>query len=76
MPSPTALEQSGLPVTALTLERSTGGRSQLYRATLDDGTPAFVKVYARDSRDADLLYRGYRLLVLREPGDDMSRSVP
>ena len=66
-----ALEQSGLPVTALTLQRSTGGRSQLYRATLDDGMPAFVKVYARDSRDADRLYRGYRLLVLREPGDDM-----
>ncbi len=67
----TALEQSGLPVTALTLQRSTGGRSQLYRATLGDGTNAFVKVYARDSRDADRLYRGYRLLVLREPGDDM-----
>ena len=32
-----ALEQSGLPVTALTLQRSTGGRSQLYRATLGDG---------------------------------------
>jgi glycosyltransferase 2 family protein len=66
-----ALEQSGLPVTALTLQRSTGGRSQLYRARLGDGTLAFVKVYARDSRDADRLYRGYRMLVLREPGDDM-----
>jgi glycosyltransferase 2 family protein len=66
-----ALEQSGLPVTALNLERSTGGRSQLYRARLDDGTPAFVKVYARDSRDADRLYRSYRLLVLREPNDDL-----
>ena len=66
-----ALAHSGLPVKALTLERSTGGRSQLYRATLGDGTPVFVKVYAYDSRDADRLYRGYRLLVLREPGDDM-----
>jgi glycosyltransferase 2 family protein len=66
-----ALNRSGLPVAVLTLQRSTGGRSQLYRATLADGTKAFVKVYARDSRDADRLYRGYRLLVLREPGDDM-----
>ena len=65
-----ALEQAGLSVTALTLERATGGRSQLYRAVLQDGTSAFVKVYARDSRDADLLYRGYRGLLLRDPGDD------
>ena len=30
----------------------------------------FVKVYAQDSRDADLLYRGYRALLLRDPGDE------
>jgi glycosyltransferase 2 family protein len=65
-----ALEQSGLPVTGLTLERATGGRSQLYRAALPDGTSAFVKVYARDSRDADLLYRSYRTLLLRDAGDE------
>ena len=57
-------------MTSLTLERATGGRSQLYRAALRDGTSAFVKVYARDSRDADLLYRGYRTLLLRDPGDE------
>ena len=50
----------GLEVTDLTLERAVGGRSQLYRAALVDGTTVFVKVYGRDSRDADLLYRGYR----------------
>ena len=76
----TALERSGLPVTALTLERATGGRAQLYRATLGDGSSAFVKVYGRDSRDADLLYRSYRMLVLRDPGDEwlgasMERAV-
>jgi glycosyltransferase 2 family protein len=65
-----ALGRSGLPVAALTLERATGGRSQLYRAALHDGTSAFVKVYARDSRDADLLYRGYRTVLLRDPGDE------
>ena len=34
------------------------------------GDRAFVKVYARDSRDADLLYRGYRTALLRGPNDD------
>jgi glycosyltransferase 2 family protein len=74
-PSPQAiadgLRRCDLGVTALTLERAVGGRSQLYRATLADGTTTFVKVYARDSRDADLLYRGYRNAVLRDPGDDL-----
>jgi undecaprenyl-diphosphatase len=74
-PSPQAvadgLRRCDLDVTALTLERAVGGRSQLYRATLADGSTTFVKVYARDSRDADLLYRGYRTAVLRDPGDDL-----
>jgi undecaprenyl-diphosphatase len=65
-----ALQQAGLDVTALDLLRVVGGRSQVYRATLGDQTSTFVKVYARDSRDADVLYRGYRLLLLREPGDE------
>jgi glycosyltransferase 2 family protein len=64
------LRRSGLDVVALALERAVGGRSQLYRASLADGATVFVKVYARDSRDADLLFRGYRAAVLRDPGDD------
>ena len=36
---------------------------------------AFLKVYAQDSRDADLLYRGYRTLLLRDPGDDRRLAV-
>jgi undecaprenyl-diphosphatase len=75
-----ALERGGLPLAALTLERAIGGRAQLYRAALRDGTSAFVKVYSRDSRDADLLYRSYRMLLLRDPGDEwlgasMERAV-
>jgi undecaprenyl-diphosphatase len=73
-PSPQAvadgLRNAGLDVTGLTLERAVGGRAQLYRAALADTTSAYVKVYARDSRDADLLYRGYRTLTLRDPGDE------
>ena len=60
---------AGLDVVGLTLHRAEGGRSQLYRAAKADGTTVFVKVYGRDSRDADLLYRGYRTAVLRGPND-------
>ena len=60
-----ALRAGGLAVDELALERADGGRAQLYTAALDGGDRAFVKVYARDSRDADLLYRGYRTALLQ-----------
>ncbi len=65
-----SLREAGLPVTALTLQVAPTGRAQRYVATMTDGPPLFVKVYAQDARDADLLYRGYRTLVLRGPGDE------
>ena len=37
---------------------------------VDNGDRAFVKVYARDSRDADLLYRSYRTVMLRQSTED------
>ncbi len=64
-----ALQAAGLDVADLTLERAEGGRSQLYTIDAVGDGRSFVKVYARDSRDADLLYRGYRRLLLRAPGD-------
>jgi undecaprenyl-diphosphatase len=71
-PSPAAiaaaLSASGIDVTGLELRRAIGGRSQLYRATAPGGG-VFLKVYGHDSRDADLLYRSYRTLVLRESED-------
>ena len=57
---------AGLPVAEMSLERAVGGRSQLYRTSSADGARCFVKVYAQDSRDADLLYRGYRTVLLRD----------
>lgn len=66
-----ALRQAGIDAVQLTLLRAVGGRSQLYRAESLDGDTTFVKVYSQDSRDADLLYRAYRMLLLREPGDGM-----
>ena len=66
----TRCARGGLAVDDLALERADGGRAQLYTAALVGGDRAFVKVYARDSRDADLLYRGYRTALLRGPNDD------
>ena len=60
---------------SLELERAIGGRAQLYRAGLADGGTCFVKVYCQDSRDADLLYRGYRTLLLREAGGRRAPSL-
>jgi undecaprenyl-diphosphatase len=64
-----ALEDAGLGPVELSIERAEGGRAQLYRGQAN-GRRLFVKVYAQDSRDADLLYRGYRALLFRGPSDD------
>ena len=58
--------------TSATCARARRRRSgaALPRGRLANGRRAFVKVYAQDSRDADLLYRGYRTLLLRGPNDD------
>jgi undecaprenyl-diphosphatase len=60
-----AMQAGGVDVRELSLERAEGGRAQLYVAHRPDETPIFVKVFAADSRDADLLYRGYRRSLLR-----------
>lgn len=62
-------------VVDLRLVRAEGGRTQLYEATLaapapTEATGVFIKVFSRDSRDADLLYRWFRTLVMRGPNDD------
>ena len=62
----TALGAAGVELRALQVERAAGGRAQLYRASTTDG-PRFLKVYGNDTRDADLLYRTYRTLLLRDP---------
>jgi undecaprenyl-diphosphatase len=73
-PSPaavrTSLRDAGVDVGALTLEAAPEGRAQRYSATTSDGEALFLKVYAQDARDADLLYRGYRSLLLRGPTDE------
>ena len=52
---------------------SSSGPKAVARSCTSPTRPAvarvFVKVFGRDSRDADLLYRGYRTLLLRGPND-------
>ena len=64
-----ALARAGITVTELALLRADSGRALLYRATTAEGPDLFLKVYERDSRDADVLYRGYRTVQLRDPGE-------
>ena len=71
-----SLRGAGLPVSGLALRRAEGGRSQHYVAEQPGGRTAFVKVYDEDSRDADLLYRAYRTLLLRSPDDDRPPVSP
>ena len=63
------LRDAGIAVSRLTLRRAEGGRAQLYEVEEADGRRLFVKVYDRDSRDADLLYRGYRTALYRGPNE-------
>jgi undecaprenyl-diphosphatase len=65
-----ALQDAGIDVSHLTLRRAEGGRAQLYDVEEPGGRRLFVKVYDRDSRDADLLYRGYRTALYRGPNED------
>ena len=64
------LRDAGIDVARLTLRRAEGGRAQLYEVEEADGRRLFVKVYDRDSRDADLLYRGYRTALYRGPNEE------
>jgi uncharacterized protein (TIRG00374 family) len=64
------LEDAGLPLRDLTVARATGGRSQIHDVTLLDGSALVAKVYGRDGRDADLLYRAYRAVAFRGLEDE------
>jgi uncharacterized protein (TIRG00374 family) len=64
-----ALASAGLPVTGVEPALVEAKGSRPFTATAKDGKPLFVKAYGSDQRDADLLYRAYRFIRLREVGD-------
>jgi glycosyltransferase 2 family protein len=64
-----ALLSAGLPVAHVTPAAVEAKGSRPFFAATGDGEPLFVKVLGSDQRDADLLYRAYRFIRLREVGD-------
>jgi undecaprenyl-diphosphatase len=64
-----ALAAAGLPVTRVEPAPVEAKGSRPFTAAAADGEPLFIKVLGSDQRDADLLYRAYRFIRLREVGD-------
>ena len=64
-----ALATAGLPVAHVEPAPVEAKGSRPFVAAAGDGEPLFIKVLGSDQRDADLLYRGYRFIRLREVGD-------
>src|SRR5881394_1070438 len=68
-PIAAALGSAGLPVTRVEPAAVEAKGSRPFTADADDGEPLFIKVLGSDQRDADLLYRAYRFIRLRDIGD-------
>jgi uncharacterized membrane protein YbhN (UPF0104 family) len=64
-----ALRAGGVPVDQVTGPLVTAKGSRPFEAVSGDGRALFVKVFGSDQRDADLLYRAYRAVRLRNVGD-------
>jgi len=64
-----ALRDAGLPVTSVRPAEVEAKGSRKFTALSADGRRLFVKALGSDQRDADLLYRAYRAVRLRNVGD-------
>jgi undecaprenyl-diphosphatase len=64
-----ALRSAGLPVRSVLPASVETKGSRPFVAVTDDGRPLFIKAIGADQRDADLLYRAYRIARLRDVGD-------
>jgi uncharacterized protein (TIRG00374 family) len=64
-----ALGAAGLPVARVDPAAVEAKGSRPFTAVAQDGSPLFIKVLGSDQRDADLLYRAYRFVRLRDIGD-------
>jgi len=65
-----ALDNAGLTVSEVHVASVDARGSTPYFATLEDGSGLFVKVLGAQERAADLMFRVYRFLRLRDVGDD------
>jgi len=64
-----ALRAAGLPVESVRPAEVGGKGSRKFTAVAADGRRLFIKALGSDQRDADLLYRAYRAVRLRNVGD-------
>ena len=64
-----ALRDAGLPVESVRPAELEAKGSRPFAAAAADGRRLFVKALSSDQRDADLLYRAYRAVRLRNVGD-------
>jgi undecaprenyl-diphosphatase len=64
-----ALRDAGLPVGSVRPAEVESKGSRPFAAVTADGRRLFVKALGSDQRDADLLYRAYRAVRLRNVGD-------
>jgi uncharacterized protein (TIRG00374 family) len=64
-----ALQAGGFPVVSANLAEAGGKGSRPFVVADAEGRRFFVKVLGQDQRDADLLYRAYRYVRLRDVGD-------
>jgi len=64
-----ALRRAGMAVESVCPAEVTARGSRKFAAVAADGRRLFVKALGSDQRDADLLYRAYRAVRLRNVGD-------
>jgi undecaprenyl-diphosphatase len=64
-----ALQVKGFPAVAAEVAPVAGKGSRTFVVATAGGERYFVKILGQDQRDADLLYRAYRLVRLRDVGD-------
>jgi undecaprenyl-diphosphatase len=64
-----ALRSAGLPAKSVRPAGLTAKGSRPFAASAADGRRWFIKALGSDQRDADLLYRAYRAVRLRNVGD-------
>jgi len=65
-----ALRNGGTPITELAPAAVDARGSAPYFGRLEDGTRIFAKVLGADERSADLLFRAYRFIWLKNVGDE------
>jgi uncharacterized protein (TIRG00374 family) len=65
-----ALRASGIPAAELVRDLNYRARSSAYFVTLTDGTRVYTRVLSPEERSADLLFRTYRYVRLKNVGDE------